>query len=450
MTLEQVAERGRRIVGGRYAVREELGRGGMAEVHLADDLRLDRTVAVKTLRPELAGDPTYRARFLREAQSVASLNHPGIVAVYDTGEDGEPGFGLPYIVMEYVEGRTLLDLVRSGPRPTPRQALELTAGVLDALGHAHRSGIVHRDIKPANVMVTADGTVKVMDFGIARPLGVSGATLTQTSMVIGTAEYLSPEQARGQTVDARSDLYSTGCLLYELLTGGSPFTDDTPLAVAYKHLGEEPEPPSARASGLTSACDSVVLTALTKDRDRRYGSAEEMRAAVEQALRALDAPETQASPVHEREVHEREVHEREVHEREETAGAETETETARIAEAPRRTSRRLWPVVAVLAGILAVVGAGAYIATAPGTAFGSGFGSGFGSRSATVQVPDLAGKTVVQARTAAFAAGLHVVRAGMGDCAATGTGLVRRVCAQIPVSGSRLARGSTIRLLLTP
>ena len=202
--------------------------------------RLGRAVAVKMLRPDLARDPSFQARFRREAHSAASLNHPAVVAVYDTGEDEFAGNPVPYIVMEYVEGSTLRDLLASGRRLMPERALEIVDGVLAALAYSHAHGIVHRDIKPANVMLTRAGDVKVMDFGIARAVADQSATMTATSAVIGTAQYLSPEQARGEQVDARSDLYSTGCLLYELLTGRPPFVGDSPVSVAYQHVREEP------------------------------------------------------------------------------------------------------------------------------------------------------------------------------------------------------------------
>jgi eukaryotic-like serine/threonine-protein kinase len=189
-----------RFLGGRYDLGEVLGHGGMAEVRIGVDRRLGRTVAVKTLRADLASDPTFQARFRREAQSAAALNHPSIVAVYDTGEEITDGMNVPYIVMEYVEGRTLRDVLREGRRILPERALEITADVCDALEYSHRAGIVHRDIKPANVMLTPNGDVKVMDFGIARAVADASATMTQTAAVIGTAQYLSPEQARGESV----------------------------------------------------------------------------------------------------------------------------------------------------------------------------------------------------------------------------------------------------------
>ncbi|GGX93772.1 Stk1 family PASTA domain-containing Ser/Thr kinase [Streptomyces minutiscleroticus] len=273
-----------RRLGGRYELGQVLGRGGMAEVYLAHDSRLGRTVAVKTLRADLARDPSFQARFRREAQSAASLNHPAIVAVYDTGEDYIDGTSIPYIVMEYVDGSTLRELLHSGRKLLPERAMEMTIGILQALEYSHRNGIVHRDIKPANVMLTRGGQVKVMDFGIARAMGDAGMTMTQTAAVIGTAQYLSPEQAKGEQVDARSDLYSTGCLLYELLTVRPPFVGDSPVAVAYQHVREEPQPPSVFDPEITPAMDAIVLKALTKDPDYRYQSADEMRADIEACL----------------------------------------------------------------------------------------------------------------------------------------------------------------------
>ncbi|MEU6219599.1 Stk1 family PASTA domain-containing Ser/Thr kinase [Streptomyces sp. NPDC047022] len=273
-----------RRLGGRYELGQVLGRGGMAEVYLAHDTRLGRTVAVKTLRADLARDPSFQARFRREAQSAASLNHPAIVAVYDTGEDYIDGVSIPYIVMEYVDGSTLRELLHSGRKLLPERAMEMTIGILQGLEYAHRNGIVHRDIKPANVMLTRNGQVKVMDFGIARAMGDSGMTMTQTAAVIGTAQYLSPEQAKGEQVDARSDLYSTGCLLYELLTVRPPFVGDSPVAVAYQHVREEPQPPSLFDPEITPEMDAIVLRALVKDPDYRYQSADEMRADIEACL----------------------------------------------------------------------------------------------------------------------------------------------------------------------
>ncbi len=283
--MERVSDNPR-VLGNRYEVGDLLGRGGMAEVHLGRDTRLGRVVAIKLLRTDLARDPIFQARFRREAQSAAALNHPTIVAVYDTGEEhvvdsGGSLVALPYIVMEYVEGRTLRELLFNGHPLDPAQAVDLTAGVLSALEYSHRTGIVHRDIKPANVMLTPNGDVKVMDFGIARALADVSATMTQTQAVIGTAQYLSPEQARGETVDARSDLYSAGCLLFELVTGRPPFVADSPVAVAYQHVREAPPRPSDLNPAISEELDRVILHSLAKDRETRYQSAAEFRGDLE-------------------------------------------------------------------------------------------------------------------------------------------------------------------------
>lgn len=278
-----------RILAGRYEVGELIGRGGMAEVHIGHDARLGRTVAIKILRSDLARDPSFQARFRREAQAAASLNHPAIVAVYDTGEETYTEHTgavahVPFIVMEYVEGHTVRDIVRDGHAVPIDEAVEIVSGVLSALEYSHQAGIVHRDIKPANVMLTPTGAVKVMDFGIARAMADSAATMTQTQAVIGTAQYLSPEQARGETVDTRSDLYSTGCLLFELLTGRPPFMGDSPVAVAYQHVREAPPLPSSLAGDVPEALDRITLRALAKERDARYSNAAEFRSDLEAAI----------------------------------------------------------------------------------------------------------------------------------------------------------------------
>ncbi|MGV0837113.1 Stk1 family PASTA domain-containing Ser/Thr kinase [Mycolicibacterium thermoresistibile] len=262
----------------RYELGEILGFGGMSEVHLARDLRLHRDVAVKVLRADLARDPSFYLRFRREAQNAAALNHPAIVAVYDTGEAETPTGPLPYIVMEYVDGVTLRDIVHTeGPMP-PTRAIEVIADACQALNFSHQHGIIHRDVKPANIMISKTGAVKVMDFGIARAIADSGNSVTQTAAVIGTAQYLSPEQARGETVDSRSDVYSLGCVLYEILTGEPPFIGDSPVAVAYQHVREDPIPPSQRNPAISPELDAVVLKALAKNPDNRYQTAAEMRA----------------------------------------------------------------------------------------------------------------------------------------------------------------------------
>src|SRR6266567_2901418 len=338
-----------RLLGGRYELDGIVGRGGMAEVYRARDLRLDRIVAVKTLREDLARDQTFQARFRREAQSAASLNHPSIVAVYDTGEDTD-GPHIPYIVMEYVDGRTLRDLLREDRRLLPERALEITDGVLRALDYSHRNGIVHRDIKPGNVMLTRGGQVKVMDFGIARAVSDAQATMTQTAQVIGTAQYLSPEQARGERVDARSDLYSTGCLLYELLTGRPPFLGDSPVAIAYQHVRENPVPPSRVDPEVPQWADAIVLRAMAKDPRDRYQSAAEMRQDIQRALSGVPvaAPRTAAYGTATQRV-----------------GPATAMATGAMAGyqygsddgyPPEPTERRWLPIVLWIAGILVVLG----------------------------------------------------------------------------------------------
>jgi serine/threonine-protein kinase len=265
----------------------------MAEVYRGVDVRLGRDVAVKVLRADLARNPSFQTRFRREAQAAASLNAPTIVSVFDTGEDEA---GVPYIVMELLHGRTLRDVLLTEGRLLPQRACEVIADVCAALEVSHAAGIVHRDIKPANVMLTRDGDVKVMDFGIARAAADASASMTQTATVLGTAAYLSPEQARGDQVDARSDLYSTGCVLFELLTGAPPFTGDSAVAVVYQHVREDPPAPSAHDGGLSPALDAVVLKAMTKHPDNRYQSAGEMR---EDVLRAATGRTVRATPVQE-------------------------------------------------------------------------------------------------------------------------------------------------------
>ena len=266
-----------RNLSSRYELGEILGFGGMSEVHLARDLRLSRDVAIKVLRADLARDPTFYLRFRREAQNAAALNHPAIVAVYDTGEAETDAGPLPYIVMEYVDGDTLRDIVRSTGPMAPRKAMEVIADVCAALDFSHRNGIVHRDVKPANIMINRAGAVKVMDFGIARAISDASSPMTQTAAVIGTAQYLSPEQARGEQVDARSDVYSLGCVLFEILTGEPPFKGDSPVAVAYQHVREDPQTPSEINPDIPRELDSIILKAMSKNPANRYQSAGDMR-----------------------------------------------------------------------------------------------------------------------------------------------------------------------------
>ncbi|MFG2946725.1 Stk1 family PASTA domain-containing Ser/Thr kinase [Streptomyces adustus] len=433
-----------RRLGGRYELGHVLGRGGMAEVYFAHDTRLGRTVAVKTLRADLARDPSFQARFRREAQSAASLNHPAIVAVYDTGEDYIDGVSIPYIVMEYVDGSTLRELLHSGRKLLPERTLEMTIGILQGLEYAHRSGIVHRDIKPANVMLTRNGQVKVMDFGIARAMGDSGMTMTQTAAVIGTAQYLSPEQAKGEQVDARSDLYSTGCLLYELLTVRPPFVGDSPVAVAYQHVREEPQSPSVFDPEITPEMDAIVLKALVKDPNYRYQSADEMRADIEAcldgqpvaataamgsvgyggygddqattALRADGGATTMMPPMSPGNG----------------GGYDYDDRPDRRRQKKNNTSTILLAVAAVLVLVGAIL-IGKW-------AFGGG-----GAGNDTVSMPSFVDQTVAQAQQMADNADLKITIAKK-PCENTETG---KVCSQDPTAGTEVKKQSTVNLVVS-
>lgn len=425
-----------RRLGDRYELGDPLGRGGMAEVLEGHDLRLGRRVAVKILRPDLARDPAFQARFRREAQSAASLNHPNIVAVYDTGEDilGDENNSsvVPYIVMEYVDGQTLRQLLSSGRRLLPERALEITAGVLAALDYSHRHGIVHRDIKPANVMMTRTGDVKVMDFGIARALADASATMTAASAVMGTAQYLSPEQARGEVVDARSDLYSTGCLLYELLTGRPPFTGDSPVSVAYQHVSEQPVPPSQVDPAVPPALDALVLKSLAKSPDDRYQSAADFRTDVERAIAGMPVTSSVSPP---------------------SAaavgagvglvgGLAAADTTQRFAPArvtpaagpaePPNGKRSPWVWIGVAAAILIVAGLALFLGK---VLFG-------GTANAQVTVPSVTGKSIEVATTALVQQGLKLgIETPQASSKTKGT-----VLSQDPAAGSQLAKGQGVNV----
>lgn len=348
-----------RLLGGRYQLGSLLGRGGMAEVRRARDLRLGRDVAVKQLRVDLATDSVFQARFRREAQAAAGLNHPNIVAVYDTGEEPDPatGVGVPYIVMELVDGHTLRDILRTGRQIQPERALEFAQGVLDALSYSHKAGIVHRDIKPANVMLTPSGQIKVMDFGIARAVADTSSTMTQTAAVIGTAQYLSPEQARGETVDARSDIYSAGCLLYELLVGRPPFQGDSPVSVAYQHVREAPVPPSQLDPMITPGMDAIVLKSLAKDPADRYQTAAAMRADIGRLLNGQDVIARVPRPVPVPGASDPTVLVASPTSLlSSDTGTQTGAATRALEPAPRRSLVPLWTTLGALAVILAGVG----------------------------------------------------------------------------------------------
>ncbi|MFK0117408.1 Stk1 family PASTA domain-containing Ser/Thr kinase [Streptomyces sp. NPDC090994] len=437
-----------RRLGGRYELGPVLGRGGMAEVYHAHDTRLGRQVAVKTLRADMARDPSFQARFRREAQSAASLNHPAIVAVYDTGEDYIDGVSIPYIVMEYVDGSTLRELLHSGRKLLPERTLEMTIGILQALEYSHRAGIVHRDIKPANVMLTRNGQVKVMDFGIARAMGDAGMTMTQTAAVIGTAQYLSPEQAKGEQVDARSDLYSTGCLLYELLTVRPPFVGDSPVAVAYQHVREEPQPPSVFDPEITPEMDAIVLKALTKDPDYRYQSADEMRMDIEACLDGQPVAATAAMGA---------VGYGGYPDDQPTTALRADSGAGATSMLPpmnpddggygydeQRPDRRRQPqrksntstIVLVVAGILVLIGA---------ILIGREIFSSGGSDDGTISTPNFVGQTKAEAKQQAVNADLKVAFTE-DSCEKEAKG---KICSQDPESGTDVDKDTTINLVVS-
>jgi serine/threonine-protein kinase len=417
---------GQPLIGGRYALGELLGRGGMAEVRKGTDTRLGRTVAVKRLRTDLASDVTFQARFRREAQSAASLNHPAIVAVYDTGEvpasDGS-GISQPYIVMEFVAGRTLRDILREGRKILPERALEIAGGVLSALDYSHRAGIIHRDIKPGNVMLTPAGDVKVMDFGIARAMSDSSSTMTQTAAVVGTAQYLSPEQARGESVDSRSDVYSAGCLLYELLTGRPPFIGDSPVAVAYQHVREQAAPPSDHDTDLPPEVDAIVMKSLAKRVEDRYQSAAAMRGDIERYLAGHPVHVTPPPPI----------------EPPTTVTNPTSVVTPvpppqqEYDEVERGTRPGLLVFLAIL--LVIVLGLAAYLLPKM-----------FASPNDQVQVPRLAGLTETQARAKLADAGLQV---GTPDRKYSTKVAANRVIDQNPSADEFVDQGTTVTFTLS-
>jgi beta-lactam-binding protein with PASTA domain/predicted Ser/Thr protein kinase len=410
-------QRRQRVLNGRYEIEDLLGQGGMARVFRGTDKVLDRTVAVKVLSPQFAGDDQFVSRFRREAQAAAALNHPNIVSVYDTGDQGD----VHYIVMEYVQGRTLRDVVRQEGPLMPERASEITQAVARALDAAHDAGLVHRDIKPGNIMLTREGEVKVMDFGIARTS--TGDTLTQTAAVLGTASYLSPEQAQGSAVDARSDIYSLGCVLYEMLTGRAPFTGDSPVAIAYKHVREDPVPPSHLNGDVPDALEAVVMKAMAKNPDNRYQTADELREDLERVSAGVPTLATPLLP-----------------------GDATEMVTGRVPEdgtsvmtgmppdeEPER-KRRWWiPVVILL--LLAALGAAAFFlvrALLPPSPTG-------------VRVPDVVGETEDDATDILEDAGFEV------EVEREFNPEVRRteVFEQDPEAGERLERGETVTLAVS-
>jgi serine/threonine-protein kinase len=402
----------------RYEVVRALARGGMAEVYLAHDQLLDRPVAVKVLFPEYAREASFVERFRREAQAAANLSHPNIVAIYDWGQEDNTYF----IVMEYVDGQSLRDLIHSRGRLSPQESAQIGADIAGALGYANRSGVVHRDVKPGNVLITPSGIVKVTDFGIARS-GTSEA-LTQTGSVMGTATYFSPEQAQGLPVDGRSDVYSLGVVLYEMVSGGPPFAGDTPVAVAYKHVREEVEPPSRRVPALPPDFERIVLAAMAKDVDSRYQSADDLRTDLLRFLRGqapIAAPVTaEVAPI---------------------TGSMTAVQptiaappvrppVARRAVQEDETRKRRGPLLAIIA-VLLVIGA---VVVALLLLLG-------GSKK-SFATPNVVGQPEAQARAALTAAGFKVNTTPVtSDTVPSG-----QVISQNPVAGTKLHKGDTVTL----
>ncbi|MGH2677744.1 MAG: Stk1 family PASTA domain-containing Ser/Thr kinase [Actinomycetota bacterium] len=404
----------RRVLGDRYEVEQLLGQGGMARVFRGTDRVLNRTVAVKVLSPQFASDEQFVARFRREAQAAAALNHPNIVSVYDTGDQGD----VHYIVMEYVEGRTLRDVIRQEGPILPERASEIAQTVARALAAAHEAGLVHRDIKPGNIMLTRDGEVKVMDFGIARTS--TGETLTQTAAILGTASYLSPEQAQGSTVDIRSDIYSLGCVLYEMLTGRPPFTGDSPVAIAYKHVREDPVHPSNLNPDVPPSLDAVVMKAMAKNPENRYQTADEFRQDLERASAGLPTVATPLLLADPTEV---------------VTGQEGTAVMTGVPPDQQPERKRRWWIAVLVILLLAALGVAAYFlvqALLPPEPTG-------------VQVPDVVGETEDDAIQTLEEAGFEVeVEREFNED-------VRRneVFEQDPEAGERLERGETVTITVS-
>ena len=372
------------LLNNRYALGEMIGTGGMADVYIGDDTRLNRKVAIKVLRRDLARDPSFVARFKKEALAAGGLNHPGIVAVYDSGDENDS----PYIVMELISGQTLRQVMQQGLIPQSR-ALEIIEGILQALEYSHKESIVHRDIKPGNIMITDSGDIKVMDFGIARATDDIGATMTNTWNVIGTAQYLSPEQATGELADGRSDLYSLGCLMYELLTGRPPFTGDTPVSIAYQHVSSPITPASQVKPGLSTDIDRMLEVVLSKDPNNRYQDASAMLADLQRVIK----------------------------------GEPVTTKIQKIF--PRR--KLLSAITAVVAAVV-LVGAGVFFS---------------GGNTALYPVPNVVGLTEAEAR--ALLSDFNVNVSSAPDPRIP----INRVASQIPLATSTAAKGSSVTLTVS-
>ncbi len=409
------------VFNNRYSLKEKIGSGGMSDVYLADDLTLNRPVAVKILHPEFARDPSYIQRFRYEAQSAANLNHPNIVSVYDWGNEGD----VYYIVMEYVEGRDLKELLREQGRLGPERAAEITAEIAAALQFAHRHNLVHRDIKPHNVIITPTGQVKVMDFGIAR--AASGTGMTQTGVVMGTAQYLSPEQAQGLPVDGRSDIYSLGIVIYEMLTGRVPFDDENPLTVAYRQVRDDPVPPSVMDPSIPATMNSIVMKALAKNPANRYQTAQELKADLLRFLEGIPVTATPVMPV--------------------AASAVAPMSdisapvmpTAAMPTAPqmpqegRKTPAWVWGLVAGL-GVLALIGIILLIVTT--------------GRKSMVDVPRIIGMSEAEAKSALEAEGLKLEIKSEQYITEEGV-QPDQVVSQDPENGTRIEKGSSVAVVVT-
>jgi eukaryotic-like serine/threonine-protein kinase len=408
------------VLGNRYRLEARIGSGGMAEVYRGLDPVLNRTVAIKTLLPQFARDAGFVQRFRREAQAAARLNHPNIVGVYDSGADDST----PWIVMEFVEGRTLAEFLAGGRKPAPTQAAEIAAAIAEALSAAHAQGVIHRDVKPGNVMVTRDGVVKVMDFGIARMIGTD-ATAPQTSAVMGTASYLSPEQAQGGPVDARSDIYSLGVVLYELLAGRPPFTGESPVAIAWKQVNENPPPPSSVNKQVPPALDAVVMKALSKNPANRYQTAQEMAQDLEHVRKGepvgatpllAEGAGSEATQVISRPQH---------------------TQVLPPQVSPPGSGRKVWLGVLIGFLVVAVLAGGGYLLARSLSA---------GDSPVLVQVPDLVGLTRPQAQDKVDRGGLK-----LGDPTFRESDVEAEwntVVEQDPSANEQAERGSTVNVVI--
>jgi beta-lactam-binding protein with PASTA domain/predicted Ser/Thr protein kinase len=404
------------VLGDRYRIEARIGSGGMAEVYRGFDPVLNRTVAIKILLPQFARDASFVERFRREAQAAARLNHPNIVGVFDTGADGDT----QYIVMEFIEGRTLADFMAAGRRPTPVQAAEIARKICGALAAAHGQGVIHRDIKPGNVMVTRDGTVKVMDFGIARiTSGIE--TAPQTSAVLGTATYLSPEQAQGAPLDARTDIYSLGAVLYELLTGRPPFTGESPVAIAYKQVNESPVPPSQRNPDVPARLDAVVMRALAKNPANRYQSASEFSEDLGRVVKGQDVEATPLLPG--------------LGEATQVISRPQATGILPPQEEARGSTRKVWLGILIGVLIVAVLGGGGFLLVNSLTKK---------SGQLTVTLPDVTKKPYDTAKSELEALGLTVQDPPLFKV--TNSVKAGTVIEQNPASGTQLAKGGTVVL----